>query len=57
VSYCSRVCTLRPGTVIMSDTPAGVGFARKPQVFLKPGDTVEVTIAGIGRLANPVVAR
>ena len=56
VSYCSRVCTLRPGTVIMSGTPAGVGFARKPQVFLKPGDTVEVRISGIGVLRNGVRA-
>ena len=56
ISYCSRIFTLRPGTVIMTGTPAGVGHARKPPVFLKPGDTVEVTIAGIGTLRNPVVA-
>ena len=56
VSYCSRVCTLRPGTVIMSGTPSGVGFARKPQVFLRAGDSVEVKIDGIGVLRNTVRA-
>lgn len=54
VSYCSRIVTLRPGTVILTGTPAGVGFTRKPPVFLKAGDTVEVSIAGIGTLTNKV---
>jgi 2-keto-4-pentenoate hydratase/2-oxohepta-3-ene-1,7-dioic acid hydratase in catechol pathway len=56
VSYCSQIATLRPGTVIMTGTPAGVGFPRKPPVFLKPGDAVEITVAGIGTLRNPVAA-
>ncbi|HOP80266.1 MAG TPA: fumarylacetoacetate hydrolase family protein [Armatimonadota bacterium] len=56
VSYCSRVATLKPGTVIMTGTPSGVGFSRKPPVFMKPGDTVEVIIDGIGTLSNPVSA-
>ena len=56
VSFLSDCMTLQPGTVIMTGTPSGVGFARKPQVFLKPGDTVEVEIDGIGTLANPVEA-
>jgi 2-keto-4-pentenoate hydratase/2-oxohepta-3-ene-1,7-dioic acid hydratase in catechol pathway len=56
VSYVSDVCTLTPGDVIFTGTPPGVGFARKPPVFLKPGDVVEVEIAGIGVLRNPVVA-
>jgi 2-keto-4-pentenoate hydratase/2-oxohepta-3-ene-1,7-dioic acid hydratase in catechol pathway len=55
VSYLSRCMTLLPGTVIMTGTPAGVGFARKPPVFLRSGDTVEVEIEGIGILRNPVV--
>ncbi len=54
VSFCSRIFTLRPGTVILSGTPPGVGFARKPPVFLRPGDQVEVMIEGIGSLCNPV---
>ena len=54
VSYLSKCMTLHPGTVIFTGTPSGVGFARKPAVFLKPGDTVEVEIAGIGTLKNVV---
>lgn len=48
--------TLPPGTVILTGTPAGVGFARKPPVWLKPGDVIAVEIEGIGTLTNPVVA-
>ena len=56
ISYLSRQMTLPPGTVIMTGTPPGVGFARKEPVFLRPGDTIEVDIEGIGVLRNPVVA-
>ena len=55
VSFLSRCMTLLPGTVIMTGTPEGVGFARKPPVFLQPGDTVRVEVEGIGTLDNPVV--
>jgi 2-keto-4-pentenoate hydratase/2-oxohepta-3-ene-1,7-dioic acid hydratase in catechol pathway len=55
VAHLSRGMTLLPGTIIMTGTPSGVGFARKPPVFLKPGDTVECIIEGIGVLSNPVV--
>ncbi|HUU82234.1 MAG TPA: fumarylacetoacetate hydrolase family protein [Phycisphaerae bacterium] len=55
VSYLSNQFTLLPGTVICTGTPAGVGFARTPQVFLRPGDRVAVRVAGIGTLENPVV--
>lgn len=54
VSFLSRCLTLLPGTVIMTGTPAGVGFARKPPVFLNAGDVVEVHVGGIGVLRNPV---
>ena len=54
VSYLSKGMTLMPGTVIMSGTPAGVGAARKPPVFLADGDVIEVEIEGIGVLRNPV---
>jgi 2-keto-4-pentenoate hydratase/2-oxohepta-3-ene-1,7-dioic acid hydratase in catechol pathway len=54
VSYCSKCMTLMPGTAIMTGTPSGVGFARKPPVFLKNGDVVEVEIEGIGVLKNQV---
>ncbi len=56
VAYVSQVCTLLPGDVIFTGTPAGVGAARKPPVFLKPGDTVEVEIEKLGLLRNPVIA-
>ncbi len=52
----SRDTTLLPGTVILTGTPPGVGFARTPPVFLAPGDRVEVLIDGIGRLRNKVSA-
>jgi len=55
VSYCSKNFTLYPGTVIMTGTPEGVGFARKPPVFLKSGDTIEIEIEYIGKLSNNVV--
>jgi len=55
VSYISRCMTLFPGSIIMTGTPAGVGFARKPPRFLREGDVVTVEIEGIGTLANPVV--
>jgi 2-keto-4-pentenoate hydratase/2-oxohepta-3-ene-1,7-dioic acid hydratase in catechol pathway len=44
-----------PGDVIISGTPAGVGFARKPPLFMKQGDTVEVDVPEIGLLSNPVI--
>ena len=46
--------TLRPGDVIATGTPAGVGFGLKPPVFLKPGDVVEVSITGLGTLRNKI---
>jgi acylpyruvate hydrolase len=56
VSYISSLATLEPGDVILTGTPAGIGCNRKPQVFLRPGDHISVTIGGIGTLSNPVVA-
>jgi 2-keto-4-pentenoate hydratase/2-oxohepta-3-ene-1,7-dioic acid hydratase in catechol pathway len=55
VSFLSRNMTLLPGTIILTGTPSGVGFARTPPVFLKAGQTVECCIQGIGVLTNPVV--
>lgn len=54
ISELSQDMTLLPGTVLLTGTPEGVGFARKPPVFLKPGDTVTCVIDGIGELSNPV---
>src|SRR5690606_4156465 len=55
VSYLSHQFTLLPGTVILTGTPAGVGSARNPPVFLKSGDEIVVEIEGIGRLANRIM--
>ncbi len=57
IEYVSTFCQLEPGDVISTGTPGGVGFARKPPVWLRPGDTVEVDIDGIGILHNEVIAR
>jgi len=56
LAHLSSVFTLEPGDIIATGTPAGVGFARKPPVYLKPGDNVTIRIEGIGELTNPVVA-
>ncbi|MBL0920834.1 MAG: fumarylacetoacetate hydrolase family protein [Phycisphaerales bacterium] len=56
VSELSRDTTLLPGTLILTGTPSGVGMARSPQRFLRPGDTVEVEIQGLGVLRNRVGA-
>ncbi|HST85256.1 MAG TPA: fumarylacetoacetate hydrolase family protein [Kineosporiaceae bacterium] len=54
INYASTIFTLAPGDVILTGTPSGVGFSRKPPRYLKPGDVVEVEIEGIGVLRNPV---
>jgi 2-keto-4-pentenoate hydratase/2-oxohepta-3-ene-1,7-dioic acid hydratase in catechol pathway len=56
ISYLSRGMTLLPGTLLLTGTPAGVGFARKPPVYLKSGDVFEVEVEGIGTLKNPIAA-
>lgn len=50
----SEAQTIRPGDVIATGTPAGVGFGLKPPVFLKPGDTIEISVTGLGTLRNKV---
>ena len=54
ISYISEIMTLEVGDVIATGTPGGVGFVRNPQVFMKPGDVVEIEIEGIGLLRNRV---
>jgi len=56
IVYCSVIMTLLPGDVIVTGTPGGVGFRRNPPLYMRPGDTVEVEISGIGVLRNPVAA-
>ena len=55
LAYLGQIMTLEPGDLIFTGTPPGVGLARKPPVFLKGGDVVEVEIDGLGTLRNPVV--
>jgi 2-keto-4-pentenoate hydratase/2-oxohepta-3-ene-1,7-dioic acid hydratase in catechol pathway len=55
VSYASNILTLRAGDVVATGSPAGVGSARKPPIFFKPGDLSVCTYEGIGTLTNPVV--
>ncbi len=56
VAHASSVFTLEPGDLILTGTPAGVGYTRTPPVTMRDGDVVEVEIEGIGVLRNPVVA-
>ena len=56
VEFFSSFTTLRPGDVIATGTPGGVGFARKPPVWLEPASVIEVTIEGVGTIRNRVVA-
>ena len=55
ISYLSQSLTLEVGDLFSTGTPGGVGHHRKPSVYLKPGDTVSVTVERIGTLTNPVV--
>lgn len=57
VSYLSQGLTLEAGDIVLTGTPPGVGYTRKPPVLLKPGDVVEIEIDGVGLLRNPVSAR
>jgi acylpyruvate hydrolase len=54
IAFLSQIMTLEPGDIIATGTPAGVGISRTPQLFLHPGDIVEVEIDGVGTLRNQV---
>jgi 2,4-didehydro-3-deoxy-L-rhamnonate hydrolase len=56
IAYLSEVMVLRPGDLIITGTPEGVGFARNPPVYLQPGDTVECEIERVGTVTNKVIA-
>jgi len=54
VAILSECMTLEPGDVVVTGTPAGVGYARTPPIWMKPGDTVEIEVDGLGKLINTV---
>jgi 2-keto-4-pentenoate hydratase/2-oxohepta-3-ene-1,7-dioic acid hydratase in catechol pathway len=56
VAFLSSVMTLEPGDVVLTGTPAGVGFSHKPPRWLMPGDEVVVRVEGLGELRNTCVA-
>ncbi len=56
IEYISTFCTLSAGDVIVTGTPGGVGVKRKPRLYMKPGDLIEVEISGLGVLSNSIVA-
>ncbi len=56
ISYVSTILPLKPGDVLATGTPSGVGFSRRPPLFMKAGDVVDVEVEGVGILSNPVVA-
>jgi 2-keto-4-pentenoate hydratase/2-oxohepta-3-ene-1,7-dioic acid hydratase in catechol pathway len=56
IAEMSQYYLFRPGDILSTGTPAGVGFSRNPQVFLHPGDTVSVEVTGLGTLENKVRA-
>jgi acylpyruvate hydrolase len=55
VALLSECMTLEPGDLLVMGTPAGVGYARTPPVWMQPGDTIEIAIEGVGLLSNPIV--
>lgn len=56
IAYLSTVMTLKPGDILATGTPSGVGAALNPPRFLKPGDVMRVEIGGIGHIENRIVA-
>ncbi|WP_321822602.1 MULTISPECIES: fumarylacetoacetate hydrolase family protein [unclassified Burkholderia] len=55
IAYVSQALDWQPGDILATGTPSGIGFKRQPPVFLKPGDTFDVVIPGVGTLSNPVI--
>ncbi|MCO6453664.1 MAG: fumarylacetoacetate hydrolase family protein [Caldilineales bacterium] len=55
IAYISGLCTLHPGDIIVTGSPKGIGDQPAPRAYIQPGDTVSITIAGLGALTNPVI--
>ena len=56
IEYLSSITPLLPGDIVSTGTPYGVGLGRTPKRWLKPGETVTVSVEGLGELTNPVTA-
>lgn len=56
IAYVSSISPLKPGDILATGTPSGVGFSRKPPIYMKPGDRCVIEVEGVGRLENPVTA-
>ena len=56
ISYFSEFYCFEPGDILTTGSPSGVGYGRKPPVFMRAGDLVEITVSGVGALSNPIVA-
>jgi 2-keto-4-pentenoate hydratase/2-oxohepta-3-ene-1,7-dioic acid hydratase in catechol pathway len=54
IAYVSTICPMCPGDILATGTPSGVGFSRKPPIWMRPGDTCEISIEGVGTLVNAV---
>ena len=54
LSRLTRTVTLHPGDIVTTGTPGGVGYSRRPQEFMRPGDAITVEVEGVGRMTNPV---
>lgn len=54
-AFASRHVTLRPGDLLLTGTPEGVGYSRKPRILMRPGDSVTVSVEGLGSITNPIV--
>jgi len=56
ISYYSKFYRCSPGDIVTTGSPSGVGAGRKPPVFMKPGDVIEIEIEGIGKISNTIAA-
>ena len=55
IEYLSKIMELHPGDIIATGSPEGSGGQREPQVFMNPGDVIEIEVPGVGLLSNPIV--
>jgi 2-keto-4-pentenoate hydratase/2-oxohepta-3-ene-1,7-dioic acid hydratase in catechol pathway len=56
VAHYAKYYRFSPGDIVTMGTPSGAGHGRKPPIYMKPGDRIEVEVDGVGQLANPIIA-